>query len=321
MKAKILAPFNDMKYLDALVDAGADEFYMGFYSDDWKQRFGNYSDINRLTLFKETANKYILEDIADITEQIHARGCSLYITFNAPGYHAEEFRLIRHYIEALSRYKVDGIITSIPEMIGMIKENNMKAVASTMCGIQTTDSARWFRDAGMDRVILPREVNSNDIASITQNIPELEYEVFLMRNGCRYSDANCLGLHGGEHGALCYSLRTGSTTFHGRPGSGDFTSRLEQAHLTFCNEFHEFACGQCAIYRFIQMGITAFKIVGRLDHASEIVRDVQLTKKNIETAFHCENEAQYLNTMIPPGDYADYCRYGLSCYYPEVRRG
>lgn len=308
-----------MKYLDALVNAGADEFYMGFYSDNWKQRFGNYSDINRLTLFKETANRYTLEDIAQIAGQIHARGCSLYITLNAPGYNSGELQLLEQYIDTLSSYEVDGIITSVPEMIDMIRQRNLKAIASTMCGIQTSDSAKFYRDMGIHRVILPREVTSSDISSITANVPELEYEVFLMRNGCRYSDANCLGLHGGDHGALCYSLRSGNTTFHERPGSGDFISRLEQTHNTFCNEFHEFACGQCAIYRFMHMGITALKIVGRLDDMQEVVRDVELTKKNIETAKHCGNEMQFLSEMTLPGDFANYCRYGLSCYYPEVR--
>lgn len=316
---KILTPFNNMKYLDALADAGADEFYMGFYSEDWKQHFGNYSDINRLTLFKETANRYTLENVEEIANRIHSKNCSLYITLNAPGYHSGELELLEQYIEILNSYGVDGIITSVPEMIDMIRDTNMKAIASTMCGIQTTDSAIWYRNMGIHRVILPREVTSSDIASITANVPELEYEVFLMRNGCRYSDANCLGLHGGDHGALCYSLRSGNTTFHGRSGNIDFISRLEKSHNTFCNEFHEFACGQCAIYRFMQMGITAVKIVGRLDDMEEVVRDVELTKRNIEIAKYCENETQYLNAMTLPGDFADYCRYGLSCYYPEVR--
>ncbi len=316
---KILAPFNDIKYLDPLLDAGADEFYMGFFSDDWKQRFGRYSDINRLTLFKETANRYTLKDIAEITRQIHTAGKPLYITLNAPGYHRKELLQIREYIHTLGEYGVDGIITGVPELTDLIHQCGMKAVASTMCGIQNADLAAWYRDIGMDRIIFPRELSVNDMYSVIRSVPEAEYEAFLMRNGCRYQDANCLGLHGGDHGALCYSLRFGETVCHGRPGGGDFVERLEQAHNTFRREFHEFACGQCAIYRLGQIGVRTCKIVGRLDDPEEILRDTALTKHNMEIAEKCRSETEYLYSMTPAGDPQQYCRGGLSCYYPEIR--
>ena len=316
---KILTPFNDIRYLDPLLEAGADEFYMGFFSDEWKQRFGRYSDINRLTLFKETANRYTLPDVEEITRQIHAAGKPLYITLNAPGYHKEELSQITEYIRTLGDYGVDGIITGIPELTALIRRCGMKAIASTMCGIQNADLAAWYRDTGMDRIIFPRELSTNEMYPIIQAVPEPEYEAFLMRNGCRYQDANCLGLHGGDHGALCYSLRFGKTVCHGRPGSGDFSVRLKQAHDTFCHAFHEFACGQCAIYRLEQIGVGTCKIVGRLDDPEEILRDVALTKKNIEITKQSRSETEYLYSMILAGDPVEYCRGGLSCYYPEIR--
>jgi len=316
---KILTPFNDIKYLEPLLDAGADEFYIGFFSDEWKQRFGRYSDINRLTLFKETANRYTLADMAEITRQVHAAGKPLYITLNAPGYHREELELLAEYIRTLGSFGVDGIITGIPEMTDLIHRNGMKAIASTMCGIQNADLAGWYRDMGIDRIIFPRELATHEMYSIIQAVPEPEYEAFLMRNGCRYQDVNCLGLHGGKHGALCYSLRFGDTVCYGRPGSGDFAAWLEQAHDTFCHAFHEFTCGQCAIYRLNRIGVGTFKIVGRLDDPDEILQDVALTKKNIEIAAQCDSEEAYLSAMTLPGDFEQYCRHGLSCYYPEVR--
>lgn len=316
---KILTPFNDIKYLDQLLEAGADEFYMGFFSSAWKERFGCYSDINRLTLFRETANRYTLEDVREIIRQIHAAGKPLYITLNAPGYHREELSQIKEYIRTLGEYGADGVITGIPELASLIQRCGMKAIASTMCGIQNAGLAAWYRDVGMDRIIFPRELSTNDMYSVIRSVPEPEYEAFLMRNGCRYQDANCLGIHGGEHGALCYSLRFGETVCHGRPGSGDFSERLKQAHDTFCHAFHEFACGQCAIYRLDQIGVGTCKIVGRLDNPEEILGDVALTRKNIEIAKQSRSEAEYLYSMIPAGDPEQYCRGGLSCYYPEIR--
>lgn len=311
---KILAPFNDFYALDSLIALGAQEMYMGFCEPEWSVYFGQYSDINRLTLFKETANRYTLKDIPSIVEQSHLRGCRLYITINAPGYTKEQKKVLERYIEYLGQCQVDGVIISIPELVEVVRKYHMQAVASTMCGIYNQDIARFYADLGISRMILPRELSLRDIASIMKAVPEVEYEAFLMRNGCRYSDAYCLGLHGGDCGALCYTLRQGYMQVKGKE-----SLELWQTHQQFSTQYHEFACGQCAIWRLMDLGVSAVKIVGRLDDSSEIAADVAITKRNIEIASQCANEEEYLEKMELPGDLETYCREGLSCYYPEVR--
>lgn len=319
---KILTPFNRVDMLGKMVENGAEEFYMGFFDEDWNRKYGNYCDINRLTLFKETANRYTLNDIREVTKEVHNAGAVIYITLNAPGYQKKQFAALRDYVKQLSEFGVDGVITSIPELIPMIKENGMKSVASTMCGIQNADLAEFYKKEGIDRVILPREVNCTEIESIIGQVPGMEYEVFLMRNGCRYSDANCLGLHGGKQGALCFSIRSGQTKYLTDPAEGAyFKNQLKDTHEVYSKYYHEYSCGQCAIYRFQEAGISALKIVGRLDDMEEVAKDVKLTSDNIKIAKNCKNEQEYLEKMRLPGDIRSYCRKGLSCYYPEVRWG
>ena len=305
--------------LSPLADAGADEFYMGFFDPGWKEKFGAYSDLNRLTLFKETANRYELKDIGPIVKEVHARKAVLYITLNAPGYSKSQLDVIDGYLKQLSEYGADGIITSVPELIPMIEAHAMKPIASTMCCIQNSDMAAWYKSLGMKRMILPRELTTDEIFSIMKNVPDVEYEVFFMRNGCRYSDGNCLGLHGGEHGALCYSLRTAPAEYFTAPGEEDLWWQIKDTHEKFSTVFREYACGQCALYRFLKAGVSALKIVGRLDDSEEILQDVRLTSENIAVAENCGSEEEYLANMRLPGNLHDYCRGGMSCYYPEVR--
>lgn len=319
---KILAPFNEQGALEMLVGAGAEELYMGFYEPEWTSYFGKYSDINRLTLFKETANRYTLADIPTIAAQSHLRGCQLYITINAPGYSREQKKVLESYLEYLAQCQIDGVIVSVPELVEPVIQYGLQAVASTMCGIYHQGVAEFYADLGVSRMILPRELSLQEIASIIEAVPYVEYEVFLMRNGCRYSDAYCLGLHGGECGALCYSLRQGMMQVQTAVSSiqaEEDNLKLWQTHQQFAREYHEFSCGQCAIWRFMQLGIAAVKIVGRLDNMAEVAADVMITKRNIEIASQCDSETEYLRYMEMPGSLDEYCRKGLSCYYPEVR--
>lgn len=314
---KILVPFNNEQFLPAFLDSGAEEFYMGFYDPEWTEVFGEYSDINRLSLFQDIANRYTIEDIGRISERLHASGASLFITMNAPGYNEEQLEWISGYLKKLKRYSVDGVITGISELVPMIREEGMTAVGSTMCGIMNRDLASWYRKQGMQRLILPRELSSSEIADIIQAEPELEYEVFIMRNGCHYEDHQCLGLHGGEKGALCYSIRHGEARIMTREDY--YKEAMIDTHEKFCSQFHVFACGQCAVYRFMEMGVNALKIVGRLDDMQDVLMDIRLTAENIRIASQCSSEEEYLRYMRLPGDPEVYCCNGFSCYYPEIR--
>ncbi len=39
----ILVPLNNIEFLKDYINAGAGEFYMGFYDEEWNKNFGNYS--------------------------------------------------------------------------------------------------------------------------------------------------------------------------------------------------------------------------------------------------------------------------------------
>ena len=321
---RILTPINQEEAIQGLIEAGATEFYMGFYDPLWQEKYGSYSDINRLTLFLNRANRYLISDVGRIASKLHQKDAALYITLNAPQYTTEQKEDICIYLKQLAESGADGVIVSEPELIRMALEAGVKPVASTMCGIFNSDLARFFREQGIRRMILPRELTTDEIADVMEAVPDIEYEVFLMRNGCRYSDANCLSLHGGEAGAFCGCIRSGQVSIYTRESmqdAGVSARELTRTHELFCHMFHVFTCGQCAIWRFLQMGVTAVKIVGRMDDARDIIRDVSLTAENIRIAKLCRTEQEYLEKMALPGDRETYCRNGMSCYYPEVFYG
>jgi hypothetical protein len=164
-----------------------------------------------------------------------------------------------------------------------------------------------------------RTAAADEIESIVKAVPNVEYEVFMRRNGCAFSDANCLGMHRKEMCSICSSIMHADKQMIMQKNDFHTQNAVELNDMIYTNSFHQFACGLCSIYRFVKLGITAGKIVGRCDEWRNICRDIEYMIKNIEIAKTCMSEEEYLEKMIFPEDRNIMCKLGLSCYYPEIR--
>ncbi len=310
---KILVPINDINLVEEYIECGAKEFYLGFYDDDWTKQFGIYGDINRLTGHGKKANQYNIWEIEKLIKRIHQNSGSAYITFNASMYSKEQLTYVEKYLYQLKRYQVDGVIVSCPELVELCVKYDLFCVMSTIAGAYNTDIINFYKNMGAGRVIIPRDVTLKDMREIVTKVSDIEYEVFIMRSGCRYSDSNCLGLHRNELCTLCGSLDGYEEKLYGS------STKHKQNHDLFKNRFHADACGICTIYDFLQMNINACKVVGRKQNVDEVKEDIRLIKQNIDIALQCTSKEEYLQNMIFPGNKDYRCKDGLSCYYPEVR--
>lgn len=316
----ILVPLNSIDHLSLMSDVGADEFYMGFYDDEWNNLFGEFAEVNRMSGFRERANRYTFSEMLNVVRATKDYGKDIYITFNNAAYNKEQLKQIEKYFEELSGTGADGVIISVPEMAELAIKHNLTPVASTMCAIYNSDLAKFYSDIGVKRMILPRDLSISEIERIVKNNPSVKFEVFLMRNGCQFSDSHCLGYHRPECGSVCGMLNHAAKHIFSVNGNFDAQHEVELNELLYSNMYHGFsACGLCALYRFLNMGIEAYKIVGRAEQINGIVEDIKLVKENIRIAKQCKSEQEYLNTMklIPISRQA--CKLGLGCYYPEIR--
>ncbi len=317
---KILVPLNSLESLFPLLDAGADEFYIGFYDDDWQEEFGKYSEVNRMSGFRERANKLNFGELLQVVRCIKEQNRDVFITFNGATYSNDELQKIENYFEKLSESGADGVIISVPQLADIAIKYNLEPVASTMCAIYNSDLVKFYGDLGVKRMILPRDLSIAEIEHIVSNNSQIEYEVFLMRNGCQFSDSYCLGFHRPECGSMCGMLNHAPKQIFSTKSDFETQHEVELNEMLYSNVFHHFAaCGLCALYRFVKMGITAYKIVGRAENFNGIVEDIGLIKENINIALKCKTEGEFLNAMkmIPASRQA--CKLGMGCYYPEIR--
>lgn len=316
---KVLVPLNELEHVEDYIVSGAGEFYLGFYDELWNEKFGEYADINRMSGYRESANQYNFEQVLELIPKIKKKGVEIYITFNSSIYSREQLIFLENYMKKLKEVQVDGVIVSTIELVMMAKKLSVPSVVSTIGGVYNHDIAKFYQKLGTKRIILPRDLSIKEIKSITSQVTNLEYEIFMMRNGCAFSDSNCLGLHRKEMCSICSSLNNANRDIMMK--KYDFNTRhdTELNDMLYSHSFHNFSCGLCAIYQFVQMGIAAYKIVGRSDEWESICKDVSYVKSNIEIAMKCKTEEEYLENMVFPENSSVMCKLGLSCYYPEVR--
>lgn len=317
----ILVPLNSRENIDHFIKAGADEFYMGFFDESWTNICGEYSEINRMSGFKSVANRYQFAELLDIVKCVKDKQRDIFVTINSAAYSPREMDLLSGYFEKLADAGADGVIISTPELVRKALEYKLKPVASTMCGIYNSDIASLYKKIGVDRMIIPRDLSSMEIQKMTEKNPDVQYEVFLMRNGCQFSDSHCLGFHRREHGSMCGALNGGRIHIFSQ-NNGGFKSRhdIELNDLLYRGAWHkQAACGLCALYRFVHMNIAAYKIVGRADDEKKVLRDIELVRENILLAKEATSEEEFLEKMRLIDNSYSGCKCGFGCYYPEIR--
>lgn len=319
---KLLTPVNQFESVPSLCKHGADELYVGFHDSEWEKTFGAFSNLNRMSSFGAAANPYTLEQLEPLIEVAHDNQALVYITLNAETYTSAMLEKIDTYLHKMKEMSADGVIISEPTMARLVKKSGLKPIASTMCGVYNSDIARYYIGEGVERIILPRDLSLLEIEAIMHEAPSAEYEVFLMRSGCKFADSFCLGFHYDRFGALCQNLRRSTYTFHGEMQSfkdHQLAMLNETAYQTLFSSSD--ACGLCALYRLLKLGVAAGKIVGRATNPDKILSDMDIIKEDINIADSCDSEEEYLSRMIFPKNRDNTCFMGMSCYYPEIRFG
>lgn len=317
---KILAPLSNIDYIDKYITAGADELYLGFHDDLWHQKFGQYADINRMSGFIKRANPFNFEDVINIIKYVKNKNKCIYVTINANAYNSDQIRYIKEkYFIPLKQAGVDGVILSDINVILAAIDIGINPIASTMCSIYNEDIAKIYKELGVKRMILPRDLSLDEIQQICEKIPDIHFEAFFMRNGCIFSDSYCLGLHRKECGGICAYTRFSESMYsHNYTDFNDYTD-VDVNDYLYRHVFHIDACAMCALYRLSKIGIKSLKIVGRADDWDGICKDIKLTKENMQIMKDSGNEKDYLDHMIFPDNFPQKCRISMSCYYPEIR--
>lgn len=184
MKVELLSPVGNMESLYQAVHNGADAVYLGGKS------FGA----------RKYANNFTNEELVEAINYAHIYGVKVYVTANTIIYNDEVEEFV-NYLTFLHKNNVDAVIMQDIGMISLIRKvlPNLEVHASTQCHNHNTYGIKCFKDLGVTRVVLDREMSLSEINNL--NI-DIEKEVFIHGALCISHSGCCLfsSLNGGRSG-------------------------------------------------------------------------------------------------------------------------
>lgn len=176
---ELLSPAgNYEKFLTAL-DFGADAVYFA------GQAFG----------LRAFAGNFSAEEIVSACKEAHSRGKKVYVAVNIIA-RDEDFAGLKEYLSQLVSAGVDAVIVADIGIIRFIRANfpNLDVHVSTQANITNTESAQFFADMGVKRIVLARELNIKQIKNIAQAMSQrgIEVECFVHGAMCISYSGRCL---------------------------------------------------------------------------------------------------------------------------------
>lgn len=156
---------KDLAGLKVALESGADSVYIG------GQTFG----------MDTISNKFSKEELEEGIKFAHERNKKVYVTISLLP-HNNDFVKLEEYLLKLNDIKVDGLILCEPGTLEIVRKvtPNMKVHMGIQANIYNYETARFYYDLGVKRVVIAKELALKDIIEIRKNAPlDLEIEAFV----------------------------------------------------------------------------------------------------------------------------------------------
>lgn len=271
---ELLAPAKNLHCGIAAIDHGADAVYIGAYNFGARHAAGNS-----------------VEDIRQLCAYAHQYGAKVYATVNTVIYDDEMDEAVR-LVNSLADAGVDAILVQDMGLLKLVAESNCHTAfhASTQTDNRTAEKVQWLRSLGFSRVVLARELTTDEILAIHTAVPDVELEVFVhgalcvSYSGQCYASEACLGrsANRGECAQMCrmkYALEDANG--HSIADDAYYLSLKDQCQIDNLQEI-------------IDAGACSLKIEGRLKDVAYV--------KNVVAAY-----SQRLDDIIRKSN-GKYCR-------------
>ena len=256
---EILAPAGNRECAETAIANGANALYLGFSQFSARQSADN---------FDETALK-------EVVKTAHFRNVKVYVAMNTI-IKDEELENFLRALLCVWNTGVDAIILQDLFLGKYVKERYPQIVlhASTQAGICTVDGAIFAKKCGFSRVILARETPLAEISKISKII---ETEAFVQGALCTCFSGQCYfssfaGENSGNRGRCKQPCRKKYSY-----------NRLNGQEMHYALSLSDLCVGE-DIVKYIDAGVTSFKIEGRMRRAEYVGSAVQYYRHILDGA-------------------------------------
>lgn len=174
-RVELLSPAGDLERLKVTLLYGADAVYIGGQA---------YS-------LRANATNFSLEEIKEGCTFAHKLNKKVYLTLNIV-FHNEDMQDVESYIDSVVACGIDAFIVSDPFIISYIKNKhkNVEVHLSTQNSTSNYKAVEYFKNEGVDRVVLAREVGKAGMQEIIEKTG-VDIEVFIHGAMCTCYSGRC----------------------------------------------------------------------------------------------------------------------------------
>lgn len=263
---EIMAPVGNREALIAAIEAGATSVYFG---------------IEHLNMCARSSANFTTADMDDIVATCREAGVRTYLTLNTVMY-PEDLPLMREIVDHAHQVGVDAIIASDIAVMQYAAQIGQEVHLSTQLNIANTEALRFYAQFA-DVVVLARELNMDQVASIHRDIEEqgivgpkgelLRIEMFCHGALCMAVSGKCyLSLnnygYSANRGACVQVCRRGYTV---RDKSSDLELDIDNQYIMSPKDLKTIHF----LNKMLDAGVRVLKIEGRArgaEYVSTVVR-------------------------------------------------
>ncbi|MDR2519626.1 MAG: U32 family peptidase, partial [Eubacteriaceae bacterium] len=254
--ATLVSPAGDLEKLKYSVLYGADSVYLAGKDYGLRNRAGNFA----------------LGEMEEGIRFAHGHSCKVDVAINISARDEDIPKMLQAASEA-KEAGADGVIVADAGLVSLLHEKmpRLHLTLSTQANALNRHALKFWKGAGVDRVVLARELSFEELRELSKHRPEgLELEAFVHGAMCISYSGRCLissylagrDSNRGDCAQPCrwsYALMEEK-----RPGEYFPVAEDGQSTLFFNS------CDLCLIRRIpdlMEIGIDAFKIEGRMKSA------------------------------------------------------
>jgi putative protease len=270
---EIMAPVGNREALIAAIEAGATSVYFG---------------IEHLNMRARSSANFTTADMDDIVATCREAQVRTYLTLNTVMY-PEDLPLMREIVEHAHEVGVDAVIASDIAVMQYAAQIGQEVHLSTQLNIANTEALRFYAQFA-DVVVLARELNMDQVASIHRDIEEqgivgpkgelLRIEMFCHGALCMAVSGKCyLSLnnygYSANRGACVQVCRRGYTV---RDKSSDLELDIDNQYIMSPKDLKTIHF----LNKMLDAGVRVLKIEGRARGAEYVSTVVRCYREAVE---------------------------------------
>lgn len=174
---ELLLPAGNLKKLKTALYFGADAVYVG----------------GKALSLRAYADNFTREELSEGIEYAHKLGKKVYVTANIFAKN-DDLDEAAEYFEFLQEAGADAVLISDAGLLALCREKAPELTVHLSTQANTTNlmAVKFWRDMGVKRVVLARELSLNEMREIHLAVPDIELEAFVHGAMCVSYSGRCL---------------------------------------------------------------------------------------------------------------------------------